>query len=134
MVMTGWLAALCLVTGAASAQEGTGEQAGKKVDEAIERLREGAKDVAGRVREGFEEARRKVDRLNVAGRVYARLHWDKALQDASISVDVGKDGLATLHGTVPNEQAKAKAEQLANDTVGVERVVNEMNIQPPPSQ
>jgi len=70
----------------------------------------------------------------VEGRVYARLHWDKALQDASISVDVGKDGLATLHGTVPNEATKAKAEQLADDTVGVQRVANELSIQPPPSQ
>jgi hypothetical protein len=57
----------------------------------VGRLREGAKDVAGRVREEFEAARASVDRLSVQGRVYARLCWDKALNNAAISVDVGKD-------------------------------------------
>ena len=67
----------------------------------------------------------------MVGRVYARLHWDKALYVASISVDVGKDGNTTLRGTVADERAKAKAEQLTGDTVGVQRVVNELKIQPP---
>jgi hyperosmotically inducible periplasmic protein len=112
------------------AQEGTGQRIGKKVDQAIGQLREEAKDVAGKVKNGFEEARASVDRLGVEGRVYARLHSDKALNGASISVDVGKDGNATLRGTVPNEAAKVKADQLAADTVGVQRVVNDVTVQP----
>jgi osmotically-inducible protein OsmY len=91
-------------------------------------IREGAKDVANQLEEGFEKVRASVDRMSVAGRVYARLRWDKALNNASISVDVSKDGVTTLHGTVGNEAAKKKAEDLARDTVGVDRVTNELEV------
>ncbi len=97
-----------------------GQKIGRKVDQAV-----------NQVQQTFEEARNAVNRLGVEGRVYARLHWDKALQDASISVDVSKDGVATLHGTVANDAAKVKAEKLTNDTVGVDRVANDLQIVPP---
>jgi osmotically-inducible protein OsmY len=111
-------------------QESTGQRIGEKADEAIAGLREAAHNVADQVRKSFEEARATVDRLSAEGRVYARLHWDKALNGASISVEVGKDGNTTLRGMVPNEAAKMKADQLAGDTVGVQRVVNELKVQP----
>lgn len=122
-IVVGGIVALC-VTAGIRGEEGTGEQVGKKIDQTIGEFREGAKKVIGDVRAS-------VERMGVEGRVYARLHWDKALQGASISVDVGKDGNTTLRGTVPDGKAKAKAEQLAGDTVGVQRVVNELKIQPP---
>jgi hyperosmotically inducible periplasmic protein len=115
---------LCLAASQLSAQEGQGQRLGEKVDRAIDRISQ-------QVRESFNEARAAVDRLGVMGRVYSRLHWDKALSDAAISVDVADGSIATLRGTVANEAAKAKAEHLAADTVGVERVVNELKITPP---
>ena len=124
-IMLGGTVALCvIVTAGVRSEEGTGEHVGKKVDQAIGELREGAKKV-------IEDVRGSVERLGVEGRVYARLHWDKALQGASISVDAGKDGNTTLRGTLLDEKAKAKAEQLAGDTVGVQRVANELKVQPP---
>jgi osmotically-inducible protein OsmY len=104
---------------AAQGEDTIGQKIGRTVDQAV-----------NQVQLGFEEARNTVNRLSIEGRVYARLHWDKALQDASISVEAGKDGAATLRGTVPSESAKAKAEQLTNDTIGVERVANELQIHP----
>lgn len=131
-IAMGTAAVLCLnVAVAVQGQEGTGERVGKKADQAFEQLREDAKDVAGQIKKGFEKARAMVDRLGVEGRVYARLHWDKALNNASISVDVGKDGTTTLRGTVADLTAKAKAEQLTGDTVGVQRVVDELAVQLP---
>jgi hyperosmotically inducible protein len=125
------LAVLLLFTSVAVADEnGPGEQAGRKVDQAIDKLREGAKEAADKLRQGFDEARKTVDRLSITGRIYARLHWDKALQDASISVEVGNDGVATIRGRVSSEPSRTKAEQLANDTIGVQRVVNELQIAP----
>ena len=109
---------LCATIGA-QGEDTIGQKIGRKVDQAV-----------NQVQQTFEEARNAVNRLSVEGRVYARLHWDKALQDASISVDVSKDGVATLHGTLPNDAAKVKAEQLTNDTVGVERVANELQALP----
>ena len=124
IVLGGTFALGLTVTACVRSQEGTGEQVGKKVDETIGQIREGAKKV-------FEDVRGSVERLSVVGRVYARIHWDKALNNSSISVDVSKDGNTTLSGTVPDEKAKAKAELLAGDTVGVQTVVNELTIPPP---
>ena len=127
LVVVAGVISLCAVS--ATAQEGVGRRAGEKVDQAVERLREEAKDVAGQMREGFVDARAMVERMGVTGRVYVRLHWDKALQDASISVDVAKDGRTTLRGTVASEEAKTKAAQLADDTIGVQRVVDELKVE-----
>jgi osmotically-inducible protein OsmY len=102
---------------AVQAEDTIGQKIGRKVNQAV-----------SQVQQSFEDARNAVNRLSVEGRVYARLHWDKALQDASVSVDVTNDGVATLHGSVPNDAAKTKAEQLTNDTVGIQRVVNELQI------
>ncbi len=121
---------LCIPV-AAGGEDNTGEQIGRKVDRAVDKLGEGAKDVMNQVRRGFEEARNAVDRLSIEGRVYARLHWDKALHESTFSVDVGRDGVTTIRGTVPSDPAKAKAERLASETVGVERVVNELQISAP---
>ena len=115
---------------ALAGDDNTGERVGRKVDQAVEKLREGAEKAVDQVRQGFEEARKVVDRLGIEGRVYARLHWDKALNGASVSVEVANEGVATIRGTVPDEASKAKAEQLTNDTVGVQRVVNELQIAP----
>jgi hyperosmotically inducible periplasmic protein len=70
--------------------------------------------------------------MGVQARVYARLHWDKALNDAAISVEVQKGGLITLRGTVADRSAKTKAAELTRDTVGVERVVDDLKIVPAP--
>jgi osmotically-inducible protein OsmY len=87
-----------------------------------------AKDVVNQIREGFERAVAAIEQLGVAGRVYARLRWDKALSGASVSVDVPKEGLVVLRGTVPNEAAIRKAVELAYDTMGVERVTSELRV------
>ncbi len=66
--------------------------------------------------------------MNLAARVYARLHWDKTLNKETISVDVSRDGVATLQGQVRNGDARRRAEDLANATVGVTRVANGLTV------
>ena len=68
--------------------------------------------------------------MSLHGRVYARLHWDKGLAGTNIETEVSEHGLTTLRGTVPDSKAKAKALQLANDTVGVTQVVDALTIGP----
>jgi osmotically-inducible protein OsmY len=66
------------------------------------------------------------------GRVYSRLHWDKALHSSSLTVRM--EGTAVvLRGTVPDAAAKAKAVTLAADTVGVNKVVDELTLTSPGS-
>jgi osmotically-inducible protein OsmY len=59
--------------------------------------------------------------------VYGRLHWDKALSDASIELSVSS-GVVTLRGAVPDTAAKAKAVTLAAETVGVTQVIDELMV------
>jgi hyperosmotically inducible periplasmic protein len=93
-------------------------------------IRQAAKDVAGDIQQGYEKVRDSVRRMGVATRIYARLHWDKGLAGASVSIDVNRDGQAVLRGTVPSEKAKQKAESLTLDTVGVEHVANYLMVAP----
>ena len=65
-----------------------------------------------------------------AGRVRSRLKWDVSLQKSPIQVTEDDDGLR-LRGTVPSREHLERAEQLAQQTVGVGKVVNELTIREP---
>ena len=47
--------------------------------------------------------------MDVASRVYGRLHWDKTLTTSTLDLDV-KGGVATLRGAVPDAKAKEAVE------------------------
>ena len=103
------------------AQEGLGEQIGAELDEGISRLSE-------EFREGWASLKQAVDKMGVQGRVYSRLRWDKQLSQADLDVDVEEGGIVALGGTVADETAKQKALQLAQDTVGVNRVIDRLTV------
>ncbi|GAC1450247.1 MAG: hypothetical protein NVSMB9_34550 [Isosphaeraceae bacterium] len=108
-----------------------GEKIGGTLDRAAGAVRRGVRGTAETVRDQFARARTAVKAMNVQSRVYSRLHWDKSLNDADIVVDVTRDGLATLRGTVVDPIAKARAIELASDTVGVTRVLDELTLLSP---
>lgn len=132
------ITACLLVASNVRSQENAGERIGGRIGgaigDAVGTLREEAGELAGDVRKGFEHARAAVDRMSIEARLYARLRWDKTLNDATLEVDVDKEGTAVLEGTVSSEAAKAKAGQLAEDTVSVVRVVNDLKVVPPSGQ
>jgi hypothetical protein len=112
------------------AQERAGESIGRRIDRGLEKLTE-------EVREAWAKARKQVDQLGVQGRVYGRLRWDKALADQPIDVDIDKqstdeESTVILTGRVPNKDARKKALQLAQDTVGVRDVIDRLQIEPRP--
>src|SRR5690349_8923010 len=108
--------ALCFVlltVFAVTAQaQGVGEKLGEKIDRGVERL-------GSELRQGWADIRRAADRMGVQARVYARLHWDKTIQPASIDIAVTDSSTVVLKGSVPTNAAKVKARQIAEDTVGV---------------
>lgn len=106
------------------AQEGVGQKIGRKVDQ-------GVNAIGSTVEEGWQDVKAKANRMGVSGRVYARLHWDKALQSATLDIEVHGDGVVTLKGSVADDEAKHTAERLAGDTVGVTKVVSELAVAPP---
>ncbi len=108
----------------------SGSTVSDKVKSAVQSLEKGAKDAGEAIRDQYHKMRTAVNDMGVAGRIYGRIHWDKALADAKIDVEVHKDGVATLTGTVSDLKLKAKAVDLTRDTVGVSSVVDKLTISP----
>lgn len=108
-------------------QEGAGQKAGEKLDEVGRKIKRGLNKAEEAVRESFHKTRESVHSMGVAARVYGRLHWDKALQSSTLNVKV-EEGVATLTGSVPTAEARTKAVNLAADTVGVNKVVDELTV------
>ena len=108
-------------SGPAQAQQGIGERLGQQLDEGLDRL-------GSELREGWASLRQTVDRMGVQGRVYSRLRWDKQIATAEIDIETQPEGVVVLRGTLSDEAAKQKAVQLAGDTGGVNRVVDELTV------
>ncbi len=116
---------VCLTSvSAVQAQQGVGERLGQQLDKGINRL-------SNELREGWTSLRQTVDRMGVQGRVYSRLRWDKQIDTSEIDIESQDGGIVVLRGKVHSTKAKDKAVSLANDTVGVERVVDELTITAP---
>jgi uncharacterized iron-regulated protein len=109
--------------------KGAGESIGEAVDNVVQGIKRGARATTDSLQEQYQRARTSVHNMGVQARVYSRLHWDKDLFDAKIDLEF-KDGTAFLRGTVKTLQAKAKAIELARDTVGVDRVDDHLTIEP----
>ncbi len=96
--ITNGLAAALLLLSLAGCQAMTGKTAGENVDDA-----------------------------SITASVKTKLVADKAANMTRIDVDTN-NGIVYLNGTVPTPQDKAKAEQLARDTKGVKKVVNNLQL------
>jgi len=110
------------------AEKPVGERVGEKVDGAVQSIKKGVSSAGEAIRDQYEKARTSVHNMSVGARVYGRLHWDKALVNDKVEVDVQKGGVAVLTGTVGDAKARAKAVELTSDTVGVTKVVDQLSI------
>ncbi len=107
----------------APAQMGLGQRLGKELDDALG-------NVSKQLKESWAKAETLVDRLGVRGRVYARMHWDKTLHSQSINIDVVDSNVVVLTGRVKDETAHEKAVRLAEDTLGVSKVTDRLEVAP----
>ncbi len=105
----------------APAQIDLGERLGRELDEKLS-------DLSRELREGWQKVETLVDQLGVRGRVYSRVHWDKALASQPIKIDVEDSNIVVLTGRVNDEAAQKKAIQLAEDTLGVSRVIDRLEV------
>ena len=110
--------------------QGPAEKAGEKLDQAGQSIRRGLENARDTLREQFAKVRGSVHSMGVASRVYGRLHWDKALNTSTLELEV-VNGVVTLRGEVPSAKAKARAVELARETVGITQVIDQLAIQPP---
>jgi hypothetical protein len=116
-------AVLSLVYAVAAGQEppGTAEKIGQQIDRGLSQL-------GAELSEAWSDVRRGVEKMGVQGRVFGRLHWDKALHGAKLDISVRDNSTVVLTGSVASAEAKAKAEELARDTIGVTSVVNQLAV------
>ncbi len=116
---------------------------GQRVDSAIVRASEVARDVQEGGREAAQEARSatmgaasqarqavsgagaRVDDAKITSEVKDGLKVDKDLGPAGIDVDT-RDGVVTLKGTAPNAAAKARASEIARNVKDVKSVDNQL--------
>jgi hypothetical protein len=101
--------------------QGVGERLGESVDRGLNNLGQ-------RLRKTWADFRQSVDELSVQGRVYGRLHWDKSLANAPIDITMQNENTVVLAGSVPDEAARTTAVALAQSTVGVGKVVDQLAV------
>lgn len=125
-------AALMTVGFASMAQEPktTTEKLKEEVGSAVSSIKKGAASASDAIKAQFVKAKEGVVKLGIEGRVYARLHWDKALATSKIELAAPKPGVIAVSGTVPDAKAKAKAIELTTDTTGVTEVIDQLTIAP----
>jgi hypothetical protein len=71
-----------------------------------------------------------VPAMGLEARVAARLHWDKALAGAAIEVKASGSEIE-LTGTVKDQTQQHRAAELTEATTGVEKVVDNLQINSP---
>src|SRR5262249_32288015 len=79
---------------------------------------------------GWQALQANMEDLTLDARVSARLRWDKDLAGAQIQVQV-KEGALELKGTVHDLPQRRRAVELAQSTVGTEKVVDQLEMHTP---
>jgi osmotically-inducible protein OsmY len=81
-----------------------------------------------RLAAGWQAMRAGWDEAALDGRVAERLQWDRALTGAQVRVQAAGGGVVELQGTVTSENQRSRAVELAQATVGVESVVDKLEV------
>jgi osmotically-inducible protein OsmY len=102
----------------------------KDSDSLGDKLDRGVRQVESKLRETWADIKRTTRRMTVEGRVYARLYWDKSLADAPFQIETKNGGVVVLKGSVPSHEAKRRAVDLAQSTVGVNETIDELAVAP----
>jgi hyperosmotically inducible periplasmic protein len=118
-------ACVLVFCGALSAfgQQKDSDSLGDKVDRELRRAE-------SKLRESWGDVQRATHRMTIQGRVYARLYWDKSLADAPLKIETKDGGVVVLKGSVPSPEAKRRAVELTQSTVGVNEAVDELAVAP----
>lgn len=86
------------------------------------------KTVADRVKSGMSKTGEKITDAWITTKVKWFFVGEDALKGSDINVDTANNGVVTLKGTVASAAGKTRAVQLAKDTDGVTRVIDQLVI------
>jgi hypothetical protein len=114
-----FLALLALTSAGCNRQDVDGlERIGRKV---IDRTQAAVSPL----REKFDHTIRGIGGAGLRERVQQRLQWDKSLADSRIEVSV-TDAAVELQGRIKTDGQRRRAVELAETTLGVERVTDRL--------
>jgi hypothetical protein len=100
---------------------------GQKLSARAESL---AADQASGLHKGWQTVRNGWQETTLAGRVAARLRWDKKLADLELQTSA-TGSVVELKGTVHDAEQRHRAVELAETTTGVEKVTDALEIESP---
>ncbi len=87
-------------------------------------------DPEGRLRTQWQAVRTDLNEMTLDARVSARLRWDKSLADTDIQVHTS-GGIVELSGSVRDLAQRRRAVELAEATVGADKVSDLLEIAEP---
>jgi len=119
--------AVCVVIVCGALRAGAQQKDSDSISDKVDR---GVRAVESRLRETWGDIKRGTHRMTIQGRVYARLYWDKSLADATLTIETKDGGVVILKGTVPTREAKHRAVELSQSTVGVNETTDELAVAP----
>ncbi len=99
--------------------QGPVQRAGQAIDNAGKNIRRGVENAVVRGQISAQER-------DILGRVSQRLTYDKQMVGSALQLTVRPDGAVVLQGSVANESAKVRAVDLAQSTLGVTAVIDEL--------
>jgi osmotically-inducible protein OsmY len=102
------------------------KEGAKKTKDAVVK---GTKTAADKTKDGVRKAGEVMTDEWITTRVHERFVGEDLLKESNISVD-SRNHVVTLKGTVMGRAGRLKAAEIAKDTEGVHRVVNQLTIGP----
>ena len=111
------------------AQQTIGEKTEDGAEKTKDAVVKGTKTAIDKTKDGLSKTGEVMTDGWIWTRVHERFVGEALLKDSNISVDSRKH-VVTLKGTVMGRAARTKAAEIAKDTEGVHRVVNQLTIGP----
>ena len=106
---------------------GPAETAGKRIDQAMDKMGQKAEQFAERAKVQGEKAGQAMDDTKITAAVKAGILTEPGLKVLKIDVDT-KDGFVTLSGSADSDQDVRKATQIASAVQGVKSVDNRLAV------
>ncbi|SIO64682.1 BON domain-containing protein [Singulisphaera sp. GP187] len=115
------LMSLALVGSSAFAQDGPLRRAGRALDNT-------GKNIRSRVETDVARAQSAVQERDTLNRVMRRIEWDKQFVGSALRIESRPGGAIVLRGSVIDPTVKLRAVDLAQNTLGVTSVVDELAV------
>jgi osmotically-inducible protein OsmY len=110
-----------ITVAAAFAQDGPIRRAGQALDRAGKNFRYRVETEVARGQEAIQDR-------EVLHRVARRIEWDRQFLGSTMRIEVQPGGRVVLEGSVPTDAIKRRAVDVAQNTIGVTGVVDELAV------